>query len=82
MIWYDVGRVGWGELAFMWGELVEMWGELAGASWHKYGASWLGRVGFGANRLAPILSLPAEEVCQPDMQVGCLLWFGKSLCIF
>ena len=30
-----------------------MWGELFGASWHQYGASWLGRVGFGANRLAP-----------------------------
>ena len=31
-----------------------MWGELVGVSWHKYGASWLGRVGFGANRLAPM----------------------------
>ena len=42
-----MGRIGRGELAYMWGELV-------GASWHTYGASWLGRVGFGANRLAPV----------------------------
>ena len=47
-----MGQVGWGELVYMWGELVEMWGELSEASWHKNGASWLGRVGFGAHRLA------------------------------
>ena len=55
----DVGRVG-----IMWGELVGASWHICGASWykcgaswHKYGASWLGRVGFGANRLAPIQRL-------------------------
>ena len=28
-----------------------------------------------------ILSISAEHVSQPDMQVGCLLGFGKLLCI-
>ena len=38
-----------------------MWGELVGGSWRKYGASWLGRVGFGANRPAPVLSIQPRD---------------------
>ena len=29
-----------------------------------------------------ILSISAEQESQPDIQVGCLLWFGKLLSIF
>ena len=54
-----------------------MWGDLVGASWNKYGASWLGRVGFGANRLAPILShvcpVHVEHIAEQNKPVLCYL---------
>ena len=58
--------------------LGQIQGKLLAQSWFVYGEQQIYLNLWSVD----ILNISNEKVSQPDMQVGCLLWFEKLLWIF